>query len=105
MKFTGKVVLYYVNTGKEVRWERESLCSQTDAIYDPLYGLTDSLYVKSRILMDATCGSPCRDAHYEPIYSQTDKTFVTPCGLKDASYGSPFRDAHYEPPCSQTQLT
>jgi len=101
----GKVILYYVNTRKEVRWKCESPCSETYAIYDPPYGLTDSLYVTSGSLMDVNCGSPCRETHYEPNYSQTDTTFVTPCGLKDAPYGSPFRDAYYDPPCSQTQLT
>jgi hypothetical protein len=105
MKFTGNVMLCYVNTGKEVRWECESPCSQTDAIYEPPYGLTDSIYVTSGSLMDVTCGSPCRDAHYEPTYSQTDTTFMTHCELKNAPYGSPFRDAHFKPPCSQTQLT
>jgi hypothetical protein len=98
-------MLCYVNTGKEVRLECESPCSQTDAICEPPYGLTDLPYVTSGNIMDVSDGSPCRHAHYEPISSQTDTTFVSPCGLKDTPYGSPCRDAEYKQPCSQSQLT
>jgi hypothetical protein len=67
-------MLCYVNTGKKVRWGCESPCSQTDAIYEPPYDLTDSLNVTSSGLMDVTRGSSCRNAPYEPPCSQTQLT-------------------------------